>query len=573
MRINPRWLLGALGLTLSLAAPALALANSPLQPSPRLASTADHSRFEQLSGPFADATEVTEACLECHTEAAKQIHSSIHWHYELEQRETGQVLGKRHVINNLCFGIAGNYQRCSECHTGYGWEDAEFDFSAEERVDCLVCHDTTGTYVKFPTGAGHPPYEDTEFRGTLFKAPDLAEVAQNIGPSSIETCGSCHFEGGGGDAVKHGDLDSSLIDPPRSLDVHMAADGAGFTCATCHEFTGHIQLGSRYQLTLPEDERPVAADPAHKPACVACHGRRPHDQLLHDRLNQHSDFIACETCHIPEVARGGRATKTLWDWSESGRMDDEGRPLIEKEDGRIVYDGMKGRFAWREDYAPEYRWFDGNMRYTLLTDEIDPDDVVMINEPQGGPDQPRAQIWPFTTLKGRQPYDKEHNTLLTAKLFGSDDDAYWRGYDWPRALTAGMQEAQKIGQTEADFSGEYGFVDSLMHWPVAHMVAPADESLACQACHERDGRMAGLPGLYVPGHDRHPRIEQIGWSAVLIALIAVLGHGAIRYLLYRRRAAAATTTGERAAEANPSGSTGSANQSSGTSGTSGRETS
>ena len=46
-----------------------------------------------------------------------------------------------------------------------------------------------------------------------------------MGKPGRENCGSCHFYGGGGDGVKHGDLDSSLKRPSRELDVHMDAEG------------------------------------------------------------------------------------------------------------------------------------------------------------------------------------------------------------------------------------------------------------------------------------------------------------------------------------------------------------
>ena len=49
-----------------------------------------------------------------------------------------------------------------------------FDATVEENVDCLVCHDTTGTYKKFPTAAGHPAYEDTQFGGKPVPAVDLS---------------------------------------------------------------------------------------------------------------------------------------------------------------------------------------------------------------------------------------------------------------------------------------------------------------------------------------------------------------------------------------------------------------
>ncbi len=42
-------------------------------------STADHSKFEELQQDFKSGPEVTQACLSCHTEAAKQLHKTTHW--------------------------------------------------------------------------------------------------------------------------------------------------------------------------------------------------------------------------------------------------------------------------------------------------------------------------------------------------------------------------------------------------------------------------------------------------------------------------------------------------------------
>ncbi|MCG5496157.1 tetrathionate reductase family octaheme c-type cytochrome [Ectothiorhodospira variabilis] len=506
-------------------------------PTMLLESTADHRKFEQLSGPFESGPDVTRACLECHTEAALQVHRSIHWTWEYDQPETGQKLGKRFALNNLCLGIAGSEERCSSCHTGYDFDGADFDFTAEEKVDCLVCHDTTGTYVKFPVGGGHPPAEDRVFRGTLFKAPDLAEVAQNVGKTSRETCGSCHFEGGGGDAVKHGDLDSTLLSPAHSVDVHMSPDGLDFSCSTCHEFSGHIQEGSRYHVTAKaEGGISVPGRESERPSCESCHGTEPHDTRIHDKLNQHVERIACQTCHVPEIARGGMPTKISWDWSTAGERNEDGRPIVRKDQqGNVIYDGMKGSFGWDEDYPPLYRWFDGNMRYTLLGDRIDPGQPVEVNFPEGSPDDPRARIWPFKVMEGRQPYDTQFETLLLAHLFGRDDNAFWRGYDWDKAITSGMAEARRAGQTDATYSGSFDFVDTRMYWPVNHMVAPKEQALSCESCHSTDGRLADLPGPYIPGRDRHPWIEPIGWTAVILTLLGVLGHGGVRYWLHRRR--------------------------------------
>lgn len=184
--------------------------------------------------------------------AVRQLHRTKHWTWEYQHPETGQVLGKKHEPNVFCGSILSNYPRCTSCHIGYGWEDASFDFSSEENVDCLACHDTTGTYSKFPTDAGHPCYADRMVKGKLVQAPDQAQLAQHVGMTSRETCGACHFSGGGHDGVKHGDLDSSLIEPDQALDLHMAADGLDFTCATCHTSDRHQVDGSRYRMTAKD---------------------------------------------------------------------------------------------------------------------------------------------------------------------------------------------------------------------------------------------------------------------------------------------------------------------------------
>jgi hypothetical protein len=95
--------------------------------------------------------------------------------------DTQQRLGKKNVINNFCTAIPSNYEFCTACHVGYGWKDQNFDFASQENVDCLVCHDTTGTYRKLPGLSGHPPYQDMEYpphSGKIVKAPDLKAVAQ-----------------------------------------------------------------------------------------------------------------------------------------------------------------------------------------------------------------------------------------------------------------------------------------------------------------------------------------------------------------------------------------------------------
>ncbi|MDH3514760.1 MAG: tetrathionate reductase family octaheme c-type cytochrome, partial [Gammaproteobacteria bacterium] len=338
-------------------------------------TTADHSKFKELQKPFSSGPEVTKACLACHTEASKQIMRNKHWTWEYLNPRTQQLLGKKHLVNNFCIAAVPNLADCASCHIGYGWKDASFDFKSEQNVDCLVCHDTTGKYIK-PAGlAGNPVTRRMELphgSGKFVNPVDLSRVAQKVGKSSRDTCGGCHFFGGGGDAVKHGDLDSSLTIPDRELDVHMDALGLDFTCATCHITSAHDIPGSRFSPTA-KDMRGARirgkAEPGNPTTCVACHGNRPHP-LQKARLNDHTRKLACQSCHIPEFARGGRATKMSWDWSTAGKLDEKGKPIVKKDEkGHVIYDGRKGDAVHAENVVPEYQWFNGKVQYTLLTDK------------------------------------------------------------------------------------------------------------------------------------------------------------------------------------------------------------
>jgi octaheme c-type cytochrome (tetrathionate reductase family) len=494
-------------------------------------STADHSKFEALQGPFATGPDVTKACLSCHTEAAKQLHQTKHWRWELTHPDTNQTLGKKTVINSFCGAIASNYARCTSCHIGYGWKDANFDFSSEENVDCLVCHDTTETYKKFPTGAGHPVYDEPKRfppkKGKIWEPVDLVKVAQNVGKTSRQTCGACHFYGGGGDAVKHGDLDSSMTNPDKTLDVHLAKDGLNFSCATCHMGKAHDVQGSRY-TTVAKDTHGIdvpGRDDENRATCESCHSATPHKGGVNNKLNDHVDKIACQTCHIPEFARGGKATKTWWDWSTAGQKMPDGKPIVKKDaQGNVTYHSKKGDFKWESDVVPEYAWYAGNTRFKQLDETIDPAQVVALNTFSGSYDDPDARIWPFKVMRGKQPYDKGNNTLVVTHLFGKDGDAYWKSFDWNKAIGAGMAE---VG---ADFSGEYDFIETTMHWPLTHMIAPADQALDCESCHSKDGRLENLHGFYMPGRGDFPLLDKLGWLIVLATLAGVLLHGLGRVL-------------------------------------------
>lgn len=489
--------------------------------------TADHSAHPILQQEFKSPEEVTKACLSCHNEAAHQVHQTIHWTWK-DPADGEGLMGKNGLtLNNFCISIHSNEPRCTSCHVGYGWKDASFDFSSEEKVDCLVCHDRTGTYKKFPTKAGYPVKEATKFGKKTFVPPDYRLISASVGRPSRENCGVCHFFGGGGDAVKHGDLDSSLFNPSRDLDVHMNAEGSNFNCQRCHTTEAHFISGRTYkQAAFTERKSLIEDDLVKLISCESCHTEKPHRSG--HKANDHTDKVACQTCHIPAFARV-IPTKMQWDWSQAGRKKN-GKPYkVKGETGKPSYDTKKGSFVWEKDVVPEYFWYNGRMDYLLLTDTIDATRVVKLNRVLGDKDDADSRITPFKVHRGKQPYDKGNSTMAVPHLFGKDQSAYWKSYDWNQAIAAGMQAAK------LDYSGEYGFVETEYHYPITHMVAPAENSLRCVDCHVEQGRLAALSGFYMPGRDRQPLVDTIGWLAVAFALLGVAGHGLMRLVSGKKR--------------------------------------
>lgn len=500
--------------------------------------TADHGKFEVLKQDFKSGPEVTKACLTCHTEAAHQFMKSIHWTWDFKNPRTGQQLGKKTVINDFCGSVASNEPRCTSCHAGYGWKDNSFDFTKQENVDCLICHDRSATYWKHPTMAGNPlPASIVKDGKVVMPAPDLAKAAQSVGLPGRENCGACHFYSGGGDGVKSGNLDSSLARPTKGTDVHMDASGLNFACSACHVTREHTWPGSRYDVhAVDQKGAPKPGMRRDVATCESCHGNRPHKgwSVVDMRLNSHTSKVACQTCHIPAFARGGVPTKTVWDWSQAGKLRD-GKPYVVKNDaGQSIYESIKGAFEWGANVKPEYFWFDGQMLYSNADKAFDPKKPpVPINAISGSYADPKSRIWPFKVMRGRQPYDAATNTLVYTHVFGQTDDAYWRGFNWERAITEGQKTAGR------SFSGRYDFIDTVMYWPQTHMVAPAKDAVKCGHCHRKDGRLEHVAGFYLPGRDANPWVNRIGYTLVVLALAGVVISALLRLVFRRRKDASA----------------------------------
>jgi octaheme c-type cytochrome (tetrathionate reductase family) len=423
----------------------------------------DHKELVRLpDNP--DPIAVTKECIRCHDDAATDMLTSAHWRWRGPSPHTvGEEdrvsLGKAEgTINNFCVAVPSNWPRCTSCHAGYGWKDADFDFTDKTRMDCLVCHDTTGTYRKWPKGAGMP-----------YPQLDLKPIAESVGKPSRKTCGDCHFQGGGGDAVKHGDMNGILYYPSRNCDVHMG--GMDFQCHECHKTRNHKISGRSLSVPVAEGSR----------SCEDCHSAQPHNRvekegggrdLLVHHLNRHTEHLHCQTCHSPVFAKC-RPTKTWWDWSKAG---DKKRKVNKDKYGMPDYSWKKGEFRWKESVKPEYLWYNGKVKRHLWGDPIAPEGrVTRITEPAGDIHDPTARIYPFKPMRGRQMADAVNNTLIIPHLFGPG--GFWKELDWQKAFADGMAAAG------LPYSGEFKWVETVMYWGLTHETMPAENALGCAQCH------------------------------------------------------------------------------------------
>ncbi len=477
----------------------------------KVKSSVDHSKFDQLKRPFAKPQEVTAACLTCHNGRAGEVMKSSHWTWTRTEYIEGQgirTIGKKNALNNFCIGIEGNEQSCNKCHAGYGYGDKNFDFKNPLNIDCLACHDNSDTYLKANMGAGMPDLK-----------VDLNKVAEHVGRPTRVNCVTCHGFGGGGNNVKHGDIEKALFEPTRDVDVHMASEGENLLCVDCHTAEKHQILGKMYSLSSMNRNRV---------SCETCHSEVPHKD---DVLNKHMLKVACQTCHIPVYAKVN-PTKLRWDWSTAGKLKD-GEPYEEKDaSGTDSYLSIKGSFIWGKKLKPDYVWSNGTASHYLLGDPVDPSKPLKINELHGNYNDPEAKIIPVKIHRAKQIYDTENKYLIQPKTVSTKpgDGGYWKEFNWQRASEEGMKLAG------LPYSGKYGFIETEMTWPINHMVSPKGQTVACTECHIREGgRLAELKGFYLPGRDFSSLIERLGGGMLLLTLSGVFVHGGARYWTSRKR--------------------------------------
>ncbi len=428
--------------------------------------------------------EGTQSCLMCHEDEGYEALAMGHFEWQSKTDKIvgleGQAHGKNDLLNNFCIAVPTNEGRCTQCHAGYGYKDKNFNFQDPANIDCLVCHDQTGTYKKGKTSAGLPD-----------PSVDLNAVARSIAISSKPTrknCIGCHAKAGGGDNVKHGDLSTDLVATTRDYDVHMGTDGANLVCVDCHAANHDPQTGD-----VNHGNAGMALHSVHEgemKQCTDCHGKRDAvhagTSVAPTFSDGHHARLACQVCHIPAIARA-ISTKTEWYWSDAGQDKD---PIpTDPASGRPTYDKKKGTFVWSYNVRPVLRYSNGTWERKVINANDKYDEVpIDLGSPQGDYSDPDAMIFPFKEMVGNQPVDPDTRTILVPHLFGGagGPNPYWAKYDWGLALADG---AAYTGQ---DFSGNYTFEDTTMLLSVNHEVAPKEDALGmgglhgggCMDCHD-----------------------------------------------------------------------------------------
>ena len=454
----------------------------------------------------------TGQCLVCHGKIGDDVMKTGHWKWQGESSGIagleGEIHGKTDMINNFCQAVPANEGRCAQCHIGYGWTSQAFDFDNPNNIDCLACHDQTGTYKKVAAPGGAPD-----------PSVDLQAVAQSVGLNGgvppRSTCVFCHSRAGGDDNVKHGDISSrfalTALDDPndpnddpfdRTEDVHMGVDNpaypGGMLCVDCHQadrdasgnLLSHGIAGFMYHSV---DEGGEMKE------CEDCHGNV---QTIHAGTSSEAvatlpghSRIACQTCHIPAIARKV-STYTDWKWSLAGL---DARPAECPAEpvgtgNRGTYNKMKGCFTWGTDVRPELRFYNGKWNRIVMgvNDKgLDTTKPVDLGSPAATYLDADAKIYPFKKMTGNQPFDAVDDTVLVPHLWGTvtGPNPYWGKYDWNLSLQDSSNYSAtltKYGGFQA-YNGSYKFAETFMLLKVDHEIPPAEEALgygnACGDCH------------------------------------------------------------------------------------------
>lgn len=401
---------------------------------------ADHTGKNDLQGDFASAEEiVTLTCTQCHSNKARDVSASTHHAWD----------NKNLQVNNFCT-IAMPNGHCIKCHPSFDKKLNDYSLPlSNDKIDCLICHaqDYSRDVVD---GAAVGVKPDTMTWG---------EIARSVGEKVTKgMCLRCHAGAGGGN--KQGDLGGSLATADANLDVHM---GNCMECVDCHQWNKHQVAGAGTQH--PSGTNRFSCSDCHSEADITANG-------LHS--NGHYNWMACQTCHIPEFAKVD-TTNTNWYYDVSG-------------------------FTLQKltNLKPVYKWWDGasTLNFDLLADTVDPAGTTILAGPNEAakPANPSGQTaikaYPFYEHPGANAIDATSNKIMpfyrnsSCGVIDAPNNRSWNESIWNCAIDlAATDWNNAYGAGTIEYSGNLGFANTVMYLNLNHEVTRAN-ALTCTDCHQ-----------------------------------------------------------------------------------------
>ncbi len=435
--------------------------------------------------------EGAQTCAMCHENALNDIVHSVHWNLASPVRNVQGLPDSSMwgMINREC-ALAGSTcpanwtastdgkftvesAGCGLCHIGSlskpPMPGRPVTEAEENTVDCLVCHakdydwQKRATLVKDSTGVHWG--EDVSMKAAL----SITRIPTN------EACLRCHEH-----AFSYDYKRGTPYTPAN--DVHAAA---GMRCITCHLTEHHKIAKGQYESDM------VANDLPNVPVtCTKCHGEDPHAGKNAAVLNEHTQQLACQTCHIPQA---------------SG--------IVYENWGKPVKDDINGKYSELSKYDkipsipnlwvptdtiqmghPDYMW-------RVANKEGEKDAQSWMAFTTSNVNTPGAKIFPVRALTQVMLFDKKlkmwqapgmaflkdnPQTAQFPLLLAPNREVYNKTGNVKAAIDSGMKPYEAMG---LKWSGEWMAmqVPGTSYISVNHGVKKS--GLSCKSCHSKNGIM------------------------------------------------------------------------------------
>ncbi len=432
-----------------------------------------------------------QTCAMCHEKALDEILHSVHWNLATPVRNVQGLpdsswwgmfnrecaLAGATSFSNWTAATNGKFSvqaaGCGVCHIGSlsspPIPGKKVTDSEKNTVDCLVCHARDYNWKERATllhdSTGTHWGEDTSMTAAL----SITKVPTN------EACLRCHEHAFSND-YKRGTPYTA------ANDVHAAA---GMRCVTCHVTEHHKIAKGQYESDMVANDLPNV-----QVTCTKCHGEDPHAGKDAAVLNEHTQKLACQTCHIPQA---------------SG--------IVYENWGKPVKDNIHGKYS----ELSRYDKIPSNPNLWVPTDSIKmgpPSYIWRVANTKGEKDAqswmafatsnintPGAKIFPARALTQIMLFDKklkmwqapgmaflkkDPKMAQFPLLLAPNREVYNKTGDVKAAIDAGMKPYEKMG---LKWSGEWMAmqVPGTSYISVNHGVKKV--GLSCNSCHVKNGVM------------------------------------------------------------------------------------